>query len=187
MFQVKKWYNSASVLTTFIDLTFYREGWIIVSFLLCNLKQWRNRRGGAGGKVPPRDFWPGNFCWRIWKKEARKKWKRGENWEEKKENYKREGGKKKRKWKWEKLWKEKRGEDIFFFFSHLKTTEICFGNQSTFPVSFNREFSTGKKSGKAALPPQKNMPITPLTTDILKSMCEYRKDRLSLKTQSLLL
>ena len=51
--------------------------------------------GGAGGRVPPppRDFWPGNFCLRIGKKEARKKGKRGENWEEKKENCKREGGK----------------------------------------------------------------------------------------------
>ena len=42
--------------------------------------QWRNRRVG-GGRVPPRDFWPGNFCWRIGKKEERKKGKRDENWE----------------------------------------------------------------------------------------------------------
>ena len=31
--------------------------------------------GGQGERVPPRDFWPGNFCWRIGKKEARKKGK----------------------------------------------------------------------------------------------------------------
>ena len=65
--------------------------------------QWRNRRG-AGGQSAPRDFWPGNFCWRIGKKEARKKGKRGENWEEKVEN-----------WKWKQENVRKRGEDLFFF------------------------------------------------------------------------
>ena len=64
----------------------------------------------GGGRVPPWDFWPGNFCLRIGKKEARKKGKRGENWEEKKENCKREG------WKLEmELGKViKRGEDFLF-------------------------------------------------------------------------
>ena len=47
--------------------------------------QWRNRQGGRGQSAPP-DFWPGNFCWRIGKNKERKKGKRGENWEEKKEN-----------------------------------------------------------------------------------------------------
>ena len=83
--------------------------------------------GGAGGQSAPRDFWPGNFCWRIGKKEARKKGKRGENWEEKVEN-----------WKWKQENVRKRGEDFFFF-------------------------TPGKKSGKMTLPPQKNMPVTPLT------------------------
>ena len=33
----------------------------------------------------PQDFWPGNFCWPIGEKEARKKWeKRGGKREEKK-------------------------------------------------------------------------------------------------------
>ena len=44
--------------------------------------QWRNRWGGRGqgAECPP----PRLLCWRIGKKEARKKGKRGENWEEKK-------------------------------------------------------------------------------------------------------
>ena len=32
----------------------------------------------VGGWSAPRDFWPGNFCWGIRKKEERKKGKRGE-------------------------------------------------------------------------------------------------------------
>ena len=69
------------------------------------------------------------------KKEARKKGKRGKNWEEKKENCKKELG---------KLEMEvgniiKRGEDLFFFFcfSLLKMTEICF--RSTKMGIFYRE------------------------------------------------
>ena len=62
----------------------------------------------------------------------------------------------------------KRGKDLFFFFfffcfSLLKTTEICFG----------RTFSTGKNTSrreknprKMALPPQKNMPVTPLVSHV---------------------
>ena len=93
--------------------------------------------GGQGGRVPPRDFCPGKFCWRIGKKEAIEEGKRGENWEEKKENWKREGG---------KLEMEvgkviRRGKDFFFFFcfSLLKTTEICFGSTEM------EIFYTGKK------------------------------------------
>ena len=94
-------------------------------------KQWHNR---GGGRVPPRDFWLGNFCWPTRKKKARKKGKRGKNWEEKKENCKREGeklkveGGKVRKW----------GEDPFFFcFSHFKTTNL-------FWVYQNGNFLPGK-------------------------------------------
>ena len=59
--------------------------------------QWRNRwgggaDGGAGGQSAPQRLLTRKFCWCIRKKEARKKGKRGENWE-KKENYKSEGGK----------------------------------------------------------------------------------------------
>ena len=92
--------------------------------------------GGGGGRVPPRDFWSGNFCWPIGKKEGRKNGKlvkgKVENW-------------KCKEWKISK-W----GEDLFFFFfcfSLFKTTKICF---------------PGKKSGKITLPPQKNVPVMPL-------------------------
>ena len=66
----------------------------------------------GGGQSPPRDFWLGNFCWRTGKKEVRKKWKRGENGKEKKENWKRKG--KKLKMGGESSKNERRG--LFFFF-----------------------------------------------------------------------
>ena len=102
--------------------------------------QWRNRRGG---RVPPRDFWPGNFCWRIGKKKARKKGKMGENWEEKVEN-----------WKWKQENVRKRGEDLFFFFffffcfSLLKTTKICFGSTKMGIFYREKAFHAGKKIRK---------------------------------------
>ena len=68
--------------------------WVYLCERTYQLVQWRNRRGGGRGQSAPRDFWPGNFCWRIGKKEARKKGKglklrRKEG--KKKENCKREG------------------------------------------------------------------------------------------------
>ena len=108
---------------------------------LLNSFQWRNRRGGGGGRgqSAPRDFWPGNFCWRIGKNEARKKGKRGENWEEKKENCKREGVK--LEMEVGKVIKEVRN---FFFsfcfaFHFLKRREFILGLPEW-------EFATGKKS-----------------------------------------
>ena len=61
----------------------------------------------------------------------------------------------------------KRGEDLFFFFffsfSLLKTTEICFGSTKMGILYREKAFHAGKKkSGKMTLPPQKNMPVTPL-------------------------
>ena len=96
------------------------------------------------------------------KKEARKKGKRGENCEEKKENWKMEGG---------KLEMEvgkviESGEDLFFF--PLFTFE---NDGNLFWVYQNGNFLPGKnisrqekKSGKMTLPPQKNMPVMPLFT-----------------------
>ena len=70
--------------------------------------------GEQGGRVPPQRLLTGKFLLTYrGKKEARKKWKRGENWEEKKENCKREGG----KFEMEVGKVIKRGEDLFFFFS----------------------------------------------------------------------
>ena len=91
----------------------------------------------------------------IRKKEARKKGKRGENWEEKKENCEKEGG---------KLELEvgkviKRGEDHFFFFfpcfSLLKTTEICFGSTKIGIFYREKSISRQKKNREKLLcPPQ---------------------------------
>ena len=53
----------------------------------------------------------------------------------------------------------KRGEDLFFFL-WLFTFE---NNGNLFWVYQNMNFLLGKKSGKITLPPQKNMPIMPLT------------------------
>ena len=55
----------------------------------------------AGGRVPPRDFWPGNFCWPTGKREAREKKGKGgkrrkfekgkvENWKCKEERFQNE-------------------------------------------------------------------------------------------------
>ena len=60
------------------------------------------------------------------------------------------------------------GLDLFFFFFLLFTFEndrnLCFG--SDLPKwefsTGKKHFRTGKKSGKMTLPPQKNMPVTPL-------------------------
>ena len=98
------------------------------------------------------------------KKRQGKKGKRDENWEEKKENCKREGG----KLEMEVRKVIKRGEDPFFF---------QFWKWQKFVLSLPKwEFSIGKKhftprkkSGKMTLPPQKNMPVTPLRTRDLDS------------------
>ena len=104
---------------------------------LCILDQTSGVTGGGGGggrgaECPPRDFWPGNFCWRTGKKQARKKGKRGENWEEKVENL--------------KLKQQnviKRGEDLFFFFFFF-----CFSllknDKNLFWVYQNGNFLPGK-------------------------------------------
>ena len=120
----------------------------VAYIILSPTSGWSEVSGGGvlGGRVPPRDFWPGNFCWRIRKKEARKNGKRGENWEEKKENCKREGG---------KLEMEvgkviKRGEDLvfclfvclfwFFFFA------FHFWKRRKFVLGLRKwDFYTGKK------------------------------------------
>ena len=101
---------------------------------------------GAGGRVTPRDFWSGNFCWPTRKKKERKKWKMRENGEEKKENCKREGGK--LKMEGGKSSKMRRGP--FFFLSNGK-----------------KHFTPGKKSGKMTLPPQKNVNIMPLYPTVM--------------------
>ena len=82
--------------------------------------QWRNRRGGgAGGRVPPRDFWPGNFCWPIGeKKRGREKMEKGET--EKKRRKIVKG--KVENWEWKEGLVSKWGEDLFFFLSFFAFT-----------------------------------------------------------------
>ena len=94
--------------------------------------------GGAGGRVPPRDFWPGNFCWPTGKKEARKK---GVKIEKKEKNCKTKGGKLKMEGEKVTNW----GEDFFlknffkyFCFSLFKITKFVLGLRKW-------KFSTGKK------------------------------------------
>ena len=52
--------------------------------------------------------------------------------------------------------------NFLLFFSLLKRTEICFGSTKIRIFYREKAFHFGKKSGKITLPPQKNMPVTPL-------------------------
>ena len=125
--------------------------------------------GGRGAECPPETSDQESFADVSGKKRQGNKGK-GVKIEKKRrkiENWKREGG----KLKMEVGKVLKRVEDLlfcfcfcffFFCFSLLKTTEICLGTKMGI---FNREkaFHAGKKkSGKMTLPPQKNMPVTPL-------------------------
>ena len=89
--------------------------------------------------------------------------KRGEKWEEKKENCKKEDG---------NLEMEvgkviQRGEDFFFTFENDKNVFWVYQNGDFLSKKKKKKkkkkhFTPGKKSGKMALTPQKNMPVTPL-------------------------
>ena len=122
---------------------------------------------GRGAECPPETSDREILADISGKRRQGKKGKRGENWEEKKENCKRERG---------KLEMEvgkviKRGEDFFFFFFFFFFFLLfTFENDWKFVLGLPKwEFSTGKKhftpgkkSGKMTLPPQKNMPVMPL-------------------------
>ena len=113
--------------------------------------QWRNRR--VGGRVPPRDFWPGNFCWRVGKKgkgKREKGWKlrikEGKLWKGK---WKIGNGSRKSSKKW---WGPFFFSSSFFYFSLLKTMEICFGCTNMGIFYREKNHAGGKKSGKRTLP-----------------------------------
>ena len=83
-----------------------------------------------------------------------------------------EGKLKKGRWKIEngrrKSYKMRRGSDLFFLcFSLFKVTEICF-ESTRIGISYRekafhaRKKTREKRSGKMTLPPQKNIPLTPL-------------------------
>ena len=105
---------------------------------------------GRGAECP-RDFWPGNFCWRIGKKEGKEKGKRGENWEEKKENWKKDGGK--LKMEVGKVIKRVETPFFFFFAFHFwKRQKFVLGLPKWEFSTGKRHFTPGKKSGKNDLP-----------------------------------
>ena len=103
--------------------------------------QWRNRRGGRGGRVPPQRLLTGKFLLTYREKRGKEKRERGENWVEKVEN-----------WKWKQENVRKRGEDLFFFFffcfSLLKTTKIFFGSTKMWIFHREKSFQAGKKIRK---------------------------------------
>ena len=109
--------------------------------------QWHNRRreGGEGARVPPRDFWPGNFRWPIEKREARTKGKM-----EKKRRKFEKGKVEKRKWNEEKLQNEERL--IFFFFFSQRPN--FFGSTKMEIFYWEKAFHAGKKIRKINLPPR---------------------------------
>ena len=115
--------------------------------------------GGQGGRVPPQRLLTGKFL--LTYREKRGKEKGGKGWK-----LRRKGGKleteagKRQKKRW--------GPFFFFFFFLLFTFE---NDENLFWVYQNGNFLPGKnisgrekKSGKMTLPPQKNMPVTPLPT-----------------------
>ena len=60
-----------------------------------------------------------------------------------------------------------------FCFSLLKTTEICFGSTKMGIFYREKTFHAGTKSGKMTLPPQKNMPVTPLLSNVIALQWRY--------------
>ena len=130
--------------------------------------------GGRGmGRVPPRDFWQGNFCWHIRKRVARK---RGKMDHKEKKTKKGKGGKLK---KGRRKSSKKRWWSVFFFvlfcfvfvfccfcfcfcffaFNFSKRLKFILGLPKWEFSTGKKHFTPGKKSGKMTLPPQKNMPV----------------------------
>ena len=94
---------------------------------------------GEGGKVPPRDFCPRNFCWPTGKKRGKEE---RENGAERKENRKK-GKRKGRKLKMDG--KKLQNEERTFCFSLFKTTDICFGSTKIGIFYREKSFHAGKK------------------------------------------
>ena len=122
--------------------------------------------GMAGGQSAPRHFWPGNFCWSIGKREARKT---GKLEKKRRKIEKGKGG----KLKLEGAKVTKWGEDFFFFFFFF----FCFSlftfqsHWNLFWVYQNGKFLPGKGiwrrekiQEKWLCPPLKYYPLMPLTS-----------------------
>ena len=117
--------------------------------------QWRNRRGGRGQSAPPETSDREIFADVSGKKRQGKKGKRGENWEEKAMKggkLEMEAGKR----------QKKRWGPFFFAFHFWKRRKFVLGLPKWEFSTGKKHFTPGKKSGKMTLPPQKNMPVTPL-------------------------
>ena len=118
------------------------------------------------GQSAPQDLWPGNFLLTYREKRGKEKKEKGWNWEEKKENNcKREGGKLEMEvgkviLRWGPFF------FFFFFFFHFwKWLKFVLGLQKWEFSTRKKHFTPGKIREKMTLPPQKNMPVTPLIQD----------------------
>ena len=116
--------------------------------------------GGRGGRVPPRDFWPGNFCWPIEEKEGRKNGKmeqerrqiekgkvENENWMRKSDKMRRE---------------MRRGPFFFFFGCHFsKPLKFVLGQPKWEFSTWKKHFITGKNQEKFICPLRKIFLLRP--------------------------
>ena len=105
----------------------------IAGFYDSTRRQWRNRRGGRGGRVPPQRLLTGKFLLTYREKRGKEKRERGENWVEKVEN-----------WKWKQENVRKRGEDLFFFFFFFFLLFTFENDENLFWVYQNGNFLPGK-------------------------------------------
>ena len=117
--------------------------------------QWRNRRGAGGQSAPPETCDREIFAdisgkkrqgkKRKWVKIEKKRWEIGN------------GSRK-------TVEKEVRTFFFFFFAFHFWKRRKFFLGLPKWEFSIGKKhFAPGKKSGKMTLPPQKNMPVTPLS------------------------
>ena len=112
--------------------------------------QWRNRRGGGqGGRVPPRDFWPGNFFLTYREKRGKENREKGVKIENKRRKIVK-GKVENWKWKWEKLLTELKEFFAFFFFFFFFFFAFHFWKRRKwrkYVLGLPKwEFSTGKKN-----------------------------------------
>ena len=126
--------------------------------------QWRN-----WGRVPPRDFWPGNSADLLGKERQGKM--------EQKRRKIEKGKMEKWKWKEEKLQNAERTFFFLFCCSLFKTTEICFGSTKIGIFYREKAFYTGKEIGKDYFVPSEKcssyapVPNSWLTIFILQFNC----------------
>ena len=101
--------------------------------------QWRNRRGGRGGRVPPPRLLTGKFLLTYREKRGKEKREKGRKLRRKGGKLGMEAGKRQKK-RW--------GPFFFFFcFSLLKTTKICFGS-TKMGIFYREKAFHGKKFWK---------------------------------------